>query len=168
MTLSPTRLAAATLVLVAVYALTLASVHPWDLAIGALIALATLWTFRGFLFDEQALPATRLLRRLVAFWPFAAALVWEIVRGTWFVATVVLHFRPLSHPGIVAVPIAERSPLGVAVSGLATTLSPGAFLVDVDWERRVMLIHVLDASDPDEVRADHQRFYRRWQRHVFP
>ena len=79
-----------------------------------------------------------------------------------------LHVRPLNHPGIVAVPIAERSPLGVAVSGLATTLSPGAFLVDVDWEQRVMLIHVLDASDPDEVRADHQRFYRRWQRHVFP
>ena len=82
MTLSPTRLLAATLLLVAVFALALASFHPWDLAIGALIALATLWTFRGFLFSEQALPATRLLRRLVAFWPFAAALTWEIVRGT--------------------------------------------------------------------------------------
>jgi multicomponent K+:H+ antiporter subunit E/multicomponent Na+:H+ antiporter subunit E len=46
--------------------------------------------------------------------------------------------------------------------------SPGEFLVDVDWIERVMLIHVLDASDPEEVRRDHQRFYVRFQRAVFP
>lgn len=168
MTASLGRILAATVVLVAVYALTLASVAPWDLALGALVALTVLTTFRPFLFPGRGLSLGDLARRGVAFVPFAVALTGDIVRGTWAVALVVLHVRPLAHPGIVAVPIAERSPLGVAVSGLATTLSPGAFLVDVNWEDRVMLIHVLDATDPDRVRADHQRFYRRWQRHVFP
>ncbi len=163
-----TRIILALVLLVLVYALTLASADPWDLALGALVGGSTLIVYRRFLFVGPPVPAPILLRRVVGFVPFAVALVWDIFRGTWNVALVVLHIRPLAHPGIVAVPIAERTPLGVAVSGLATTLSPGAFLVDVDWDQRVMLIHVLDATDPDAVRAEHQRFYRRYQRHVFP
>jgi len=66
------------------------------------------------------------------------------------------------------VPIGERTTSGVAVSALTTTMSPGEVLVDIDWERGVMLIHVLDARDPDAVRARHLRFYERYQRRVFP
>jgi multisubunit Na+/H+ antiporter MnhE subunit len=56
----------------------------------------------------------------------------------------------------------------VAVSALVTTLSPGSFLVDVDWTEGTMLIHVIEASDPDRVRADLETFYQRYQRRVFP
>jgi multicomponent K+:H+ antiporter subunit E/multicomponent Na+:H+ antiporter subunit E len=80
----------------------------------------------------------------------------------------VLHLRRLEQPGLVRIPIGERSERGVAVSALATTLSPGTVLVDVDWERRDLLLHVIDASDPDAVRARLQRFYDRFQRRVFP
>ncbi len=163
-----TRIVLALFLLVLVYALSLASAHPWDLAMGALVGGLILIVYRRFLFVGPAVPTGTLLRRVVGFVPFAVALVWEIFRGTWNVALVVLHVRPLLHPGIVAIPIAERTPLGVAVSSLATTLSPGAFLVDVDWNQGVLLIHVLDATDPDAVRAEHERFYRRFQRHVFP
>ncbi|CCF84740.1 Na+/H+ antiporter subunit E [Nitrolancea hollandica] len=48
------------------------------------------------------------------------------------------------------------------------TLAPGSVLVDVDWERGVMLFHLLDASDPDATRATVARFYERYQRAVFP
>jgi multisubunit Na+/H+ antiporter MnhE subunit len=51
---------------------------------------------------------------------------------------------------------------------LVSALSPGTFLVDVDEEDRTMLVHVLDASDPDAVRAEFEAFYRRYQRRVFP
>ncbi len=162
------RIILALILLVLVYALTLASAHPWDLAMGAVAGGLILIVYRQFLFVGPPVPAATLLRRVIGFVPFAVVLVWDILRGTWNVTLVVLHVRPLTHPGIVVVPIAERTPLGVAVSSLATTLSPGAFLVDVDWDQGVMLIHVLDATDPDAVRAEHQRFYRRFQRHVFP
>jgi multisubunit Na+/H+ antiporter MnhE subunit len=111
---------------------------------------------------------SHLGRRLIAVVPFVLATIWDIMRGTWAVTLVVLHFRPLRRPGIVAVPFEERTPLGVAVTTLLMTLSPGAYLVDIDNETRLMLIHVLDASDPDAVRAELQAFYRRFQRHVFP
>ena len=61
----------------------------------------------------------------------------------------------------------QRTPLGIAVNSLVIALPPGSFMVDVDYEKQVMLIHVLDASDPDAVREGFQEFYRRYQRHVF-
>jgi multisubunit Na+/H+ antiporter MnhE subunit len=41
-------------------------------------------------------------------------------------------------------------------------------MLDVDSERRAMLFHVIDASDPDAVRAHIDGFYHRYQRRVFP
>jgi len=38
----------------------------------------------------------------------------------------------------------------------------------VDERRRTMLFHVIDASDPDGVRASIDRLYQRYQRRVFP
>lgn len=150
------------------YAFVLGSFHPWDLSIGVIISGALLLAFRRFVFGEMPARTPGMLERIVAFVPFTAAAVWNIVTGTWEVALVTLHIRRLSAPGIVAVPIGERTPTGVAVSSLTTTLSPGTFLVDVDHERDVMLIHSINASDPDAVRESHQEFYRRYQRRVFP
>jgi multisubunit Na+/H+ antiporter MnhE subunit len=68
----------------------------------------------------------------------------------------------------VVVPIGERTPTGVAVWALVTGLPPGSFFVEVDREREVALIHVIDARDPEAIREQHQYFYRRYQRKVFP
>lgn len=153
--------------LVLTFALVIGGFAPWDLVVGAVISGALIYGTRRFTFGEE--PASpNLFSRFVHFWPFALAEIWIITQGTWQVALVTLHLRTLECPGIVAVPIGDRTPTGVAVSALASTLSPGTFLVDVDWERAVMLIHSIDASDPEAVREDHQEFYRRYQSKVFP
>ncbi len=149
------------------YALVLGSFAPADLAMGVIISGVLVYGTRRFTFGEKA-ASPNILSRFLYFWPFLVAEIWNIITGTWEVALVTLHIKPLVSPGIVAVPIRERTPAGVAVSAMATTLSPGTFLVDVDWERGVMLIHSIDASDPEEVRREHQKFYERWQRKVFP
>lgn len=153
--------------LVLTYGLVLVSAHPWDIALAAAAAATLLWATRRVTGDPRR-PVAGLAGRVVAFVPFAAVVAWDIARGTWAVASVVLHFRPLTHPGIVALPLEERSRLAVTVWALTTSLSPGSVLVDVDWQRRLMLIHFLDASDPDQLRAEHHRFYHRYQRRVFP
>ena len=151
-----------------VYALVLASFHPWDLAFGALLSGVLLFSFRRFVFDGKPAPLPGLVGRVISFWPFVFAVLRDTVVGTWRVTRVTLGRKPLEKSGIVAVPIGERTPVGVAVSSLVSTISPGAFLVDVDWDRGVMLMHVMDASDPEEVRRAHEDFYRRYQRKVFP
>lgn len=156
----------AVVLLTLTYALTLASFHPGDLLLGAVISGVLLFVFRETLYGDREKGG--LLARIVAFVPFAAVVVRDILVGTWEVSLITFGLRPLEHPGTVTVPIGERTPTGITVSALCTTLSPGAFLVDVDRERGVMLIHVIDASDPEAVREQHQQFYRRYQRRVFP
>jgi multicomponent K+:H+ antiporter subunit E/multicomponent Na+:H+ antiporter subunit E len=56
----------------------------------------------------------------------------------------------------------------VAVTALLVTLAPGSVLIDVYWERRVMLYHMLDATHPKDVAATIDQFYERFQRAVFP
>lgn len=162
------RYAGAAFLLMLIYAGALASFDPWDLFFGLVIAAGLIALFRGFLHrDMSATPPVRP-RRLLAFIPFFGAIVWEIIVGTWTVARIVLHPRPRNRPGIIAVPLGERTEAGVAISALAVSLSPGSSLIEIDWDRRVMLLHSLDASDPDDVRAALQRFYERYQRAVFP
>jgi multisubunit Na+/H+ antiporter MnhE subunit len=154
--------------LTAVYALALASLAPLDLLTGALLGGGLLVASRAVTVPRGRLPVGTVLRRIGAFVPFTFAVVRDVVVSTWRVALIVLGVRPLRAPGIVKVPIGGRSPVGVAVSSLVETLSPGSVLIDIDWEDRIMYIHVIDASDPDKVRRQMQSFYDRYQRHVFP
>jgi multicomponent Na+:H+ antiporter subunit E len=129
------------LLLTGVYAMVLASFHPWDLLFGALVSAALIYAFRPFVLGNsrgRSDPLLNLLSRWAAFFPFAGAVLWEVIKGAW----------------------------EVAVSALVTTLSPGAFLVEADDE--VMLIHLIDASDPDTFRKDCEDLYQRYQRKVFP
>ncbi len=150
------------------YTLTLASFELWDILFGLLFSGVLLLTFRQFVFEGHAAAGGSLPRRIVASVPFAARVLLDVAVGIWQVALVIVRIRPLCSPGIVAVPIGDRTPTGVAISALVTTLSPGSYLVDVDWERRVMLFHVLNAHDSDAMREKLQNMYERYQRHVFP
>ena len=151
-----------------VYAFVLASFDPWDLLFGAVLSGALLYAFRGFVFGGRPKPLPGLLGRVLAFGPFAFAVLRDTLVGTWQVTQITLGLRPLEKPGVVAVPIGERTPAGVAVSSLVATISPGEVLIDVDWDRGVMLYHTVDAGDPEEVRRSHEHFYQRYQKKVFP
>ncbi len=152
--------------LTGVYAMVLASFHPLDLLFGAVVSGALVYISRQFVFGGRPDPLPRLARRCVAFFPFVGAVVQDVVAGTWEVALVTLHLRPLASPGIVKVPVGERTPTGAAVTALVMTLSPGAFLIEADDE--FMLIHLINAGDPDGFRNDCEDFYQRYQRKVFP
>ena len=91
--------------LVAVYLIVLVSLDPWDIAMGAALGVGLILVFRRFLFVESSLSVASVLFRIVAFVPFALAVVRDITVGTWQVAAVVLGIRPLRHPGIVIVPM---------------------------------------------------------------
>ncbi|MDQ3587558.1 MAG: Na+/H+ antiporter subunit E [Actinomycetota bacterium] len=152
--------------LVGVYALTMSSFHPLDLALGGLLAVGVLaWGRRTIGLGSGV---SHPLVRLLGLPKFLAAVFGAVVVGTWHVALMVVGARSLGRAGIVAVPIGERTRSGVAASALALTLSPGEVLIDVDTERGVMLIHSIDADEPEAVRERHDSFYRRRQRGVFP
>jgi len=154
-------------VLTGIYLLSLGSLHPLDAAEGLVLATALSLGLRGRLERPQG-AGPSLGGRFAAFPLLVGGLLAEVLRGTWDVALRVLGLRPVERPGIVLIPIGERTELGVAVTGLLAGLSPGSMLVEVDSQRQAMLFHVIDAHDPDAVRDHLDRFYRRYQRRVFP
>lgn len=163
-----TRYIVAVALLTLVYALALASFDPLDLLFGAGLSAALVYLSRRFVFGEDPSGGPSLPGRAAAFVPFAFAVFKEILKGTWQVTLVTLHLRPLEEPGIVAVPLGERTPVGISAWAVVTGLPPGSFFVDIDRERGVALIHVIDASDPDAFREEQADFYRRYQSKVFP
>ncbi len=52
--------------------------------------------------------------------------------------------------------------------GVRVGITPDTVVVELDEERGRMLLHVIDASDPDAVRSEQLRSYERRQRRVFP
>jgi multisubunit Na+/H+ antiporter MnhE subunit len=79
----------------------------------------------------------------------------EMVRGSWRTARFCL--RGDGNPGFVEIPRAGRSRHAVALWGVLTGEAPDEVPVDVDEERDVLIVHLVDAGDPDAVRERHQR-----------
>jgi len=95
--------------LAAVYLLTLGSADPLDLAFGLVLGAALTVGLGGRLRPPRGRGVPALPVRLAAFPPLAGAVLLDIARGTWDVGLRVLGLRPLEGPGIVPVPIGERS-----------------------------------------------------------
>ena len=151
-----------------IYSMFLLSAHPWDLVIGAVLATGVVVMFRRHLVGSMLEPVPGFGRRALALLRFAWFLYTNTIKGLWEVLSIMLGLRPLSRSGIVAIPMGERTASGVAVTAWAISLSPGSVVIDVDWEQRLMFIHFIDVSDPDELRQKTQTFYERYQRPVFP
>jgi len=146
-----------------IYALMTADLTWQNLLVGFVISFGLTAILRRQILPRP-LPPNGFAWHLILYSP---VLLWylfiDILKGTWVVSLTTLGIRPLRKPGIVKLPIGAHSPYGVGPVGYFVTLSPGSFMVDVDWEAGEMLIHVIDASDPDEVRRDAEKYYRLWE-----
>jgi multicomponent Na+:H+ antiporter subunit E len=140
--------------LAAVYLLVLTSLDPGDVVIAAALGLAVavaLRPRRGVWAGVRLPAAAEVVGRTAV----------EMAVGSWRAAAYCLG-RP-SAPGIVEIPRGDRSELDVAVWGVLTGEAPDEIVVEVDDTRGLLLVHVLDASDPDAVRARHARMHARWR-----
>ena len=90
----------------------------------------------------------------------------EMARGSWRVVRFCLG-SPAS-PGLVEIPRAGRSRPNLALWGVITGEAPDEVVVDVDEDRDVLIVHLVDARDPHAVRERHRRTYERWQRKAVP
>ena len=136
------------------YLLVLTSLEPGDIAIAAALGLAVAFALRT--------PAQlRLHPRLGGAAAILAQTGAEMVRGSWRAAAFCLGRS--ADPGLVEVPLADRSPAEVAMWGVLTGESPDEIVVDVDEARGVAVVHLVDASDPESVRARHADTHARWR-----
>jgi multisubunit Na+/H+ antiporter MnhE subunit len=136
----------------------------WQNAVTGGVAATTLvLVYYRWIFPRK-LPAAEFVIHLLLRVPlFLWYLSVDILKGTWLVTLYVVGIRQLEHPGIVKIPFGNHSDEAVGLVGHLMTISPGSFLVDIDWDDRTMLVHYIDASDPQQLRADVEKYYRLWE-----
>ena len=157
-----TRIAVQALLLMGVYLLVLTSAKPADAAMGLALGLVLALALRPRRPGRRS--ATPSPAGLIALIPVLALTAVDMVRGSW--RTVRFCLWGTGEPGFVELPRADRSRYAVALWGVLTGEAPDEVPVDVDEERDVLIVHLVDASDPDAVRERHRRAYERAQRRV--
>jgi multisubunit Na+/H+ antiporter MnhE subunit len=75
-----------------------------------------------------------------------------VVSGWQTLVVIVQHGRGAPPPAAyLRVRFAPMSPRGAALLGCMVSLTPGTTTLDIDMDRRELLLHVLDATDPQAI-----------------
>lgn len=99
---------------------------------------------------------------------FILIVLWDIVVANVSVAKIILFKRNQDmSPTWVTVPLDLRSPEAITVLAGTITMTPGTVSADVAADGSSLLVHCLDATDPDAVRDDIKQRYERRLREIF-
>lgn len=150
--------------LTAVYLLALTSLRPGDVLVGFVLSTVIVVAARRV---RPAEPPPPLGRRLAGVPALIGGTLVDLVVGTWQTAVSLVGRGP-TEGGLVEIPIPPGAPASAAAWGVRVGFVPDTVVVEVDEHRGRMLLHVLDARDPDAVIAAQLDSYRRRQRRVFP
>ena len=124
---------------------------------------------------------TIIPRAFAAWWPdrprgirlgrmilYVFLVIWDIIVANVQVAWIVLT-RPNSklRPAWVVIPLDLRQPEAISVLAGTITLTPGTVSADLSSTGRSLLVHALDAPDPDAVRDEIKSRYEARLKEIF-
>lgn len=115
-----------------------------NLVMGLLVA-----TGISLLMPRIELPAFSLARVPEFLWAglrYLFVVAWDVLRGTYSTARIVLDPKMPLNAGIIAIPSGSKTELGTALSAHAITLSPGEMVIAIDQDG-VMYTHCLNVDD---------------------
>ena len=87
--------------------------------------------------------------------------LWELVRANLRLAFDVATPRFHMKPGIIALPLDVTQDSEILLLAMLVNLTPGSVALDVSDDRRVMYIHVMYISSPDDARAEIKQGFER-------
>lgn len=137
------------------------SVAPAHLLWAAIMGVGLPWLVQDFLGAGAPLRAAAVALRL------ALVVLWDILVANFAVARVVLHPGITPQPQWVRVPYTLTDDRGVVLLATIITTTPGTVSCLVDEERREILVHALNADDPQAVAAEILQRYERPLKEIF-
>lgn len=94
--------------------------------------------------------------------------LWDIAVANVVVARLVLFKRNRDmRPAWIAIPLELRTPEAITVLAGTITLTPGTVSSDLSSEGHFLLVHCLNAPDPDAVRDEIKQRYERRLMEIF-
>ena len=137
------------------------SLAPGNLITAAVLGLVVPRLLHGFL------GAATVVRS----WPAALRLLWvvlyDIVVANFTVARIVLSPRSNPQPAWLTVPLDVQHPTAITLLATIITTTPGTVSCVVDEDRRQILVHALDCSDPAAMVADMKQRYEAPLKEIF-
>jgi multicomponent K+:H+ antiporter subunit E len=108
------------------------------------------------------------LRRPFKIAEYILLAIWDIVVANVVVAKLILFKRNADmSPAWIAVPLDLRTPEAITVLAGTVTLTPGTVSAEFSADGRELLVHALDAPDPDAVRDGIKARYERRLKEIF-
>lgn len=151
-----------TLVLAAVWLLLLNDFSVGALVLGLLLGLLIPY------FTHRFWPDAPPLRRPLKILAYGLVVLWDIVVANVQVALLVL-FRSNEEmkPAFISIPLEIRSPEAIAVLAGTITMTPGTVSSDVSSDQKSLLVHCLDAPDPEAILRDIKDRYEARLKEIF-
>ncbi|TMV09647.1 Na+/H+ antiporter subunit E [Ruegeria sediminis] len=105
-------------------------------------------------------------------WPmvveYILVVLWDIVLANIAVARIILFKRDEDRePNWVSIPLELRTPEAITVLAGTITMTPGTVSCDLSAQGHNLLVHCLDAPDPDAVRDQIKSRYERRLKEIF-
>lgn len=106
--------------------------------------------------------------RLIPMIKYIGIVIWDIIVANIQVAKIILT-KPNDQmkPNWVIIPLELKSPEAITILAGTITLTPGTVSADLSNEGHSLLVHALDAPDPDVVRDEIKERYERRLLEIF-
>ncbi|MCC5983244.1 MAG: Na+/H+ antiporter subunit E [Rhodobacteraceae bacterium] len=155
--------------------------HPW-----LTLVVAVVWVMLVNVITLNAIVFGLILGIIIplvtaAYWPerptlrnpmmiieYMLVVLLDIIRANIQVSLVILGKRNADlQPGWVTVPLELRSPEAITVLAGTITMTPGTVSSDLSEDGHALLVHCLDAPDPEAVVAQIKERYERRLKEIF-
>jgi multicomponent K+:H+ antiporter subunit E len=151
-----------TLLLVVVWQMLVNKVTPGNLVLGLILGLIIPMITAPYWPDR---PRLRSIPRIVE---YVAVVIWDICVANVQVAIIILFkANANTRPAWITIPLELKTPEAITVLAGTITMTPGTVSSDLSADGRSLLVHCLDAPDPDAVRDDIKARYERRLMEIF-
>lgn len=132
------------------------------LVMGAILGVAIPLMTRAYWPDRPR------IRRPFGMIAYVALVLWDVAVANIVVALIVL-FKPVSRirPAFVTIPLDLRTPEAITMLAGTITMTPGTVTAELSADGRALLVHALDAPDPDAVRDEIKSRYEARLKEIF-
>jgi len=107
------------------------------------------------------------MTRTRAFLLLLASLLKELTLSGWSMARVILAPRGQVQPGFARLAYGDLGPGAASLLGVLVSLTPGTTSLDIDTERREVLLHLVDSRQTEATLAAIERDFVQPLRAVF-
>lgn len=151
-----------TVLLVLVWQILVNKITPGNLLLGLILGLVIPVITAPYWPDRMRLKS---LPRLAS---YILLVLWDICVANVRVAWIVLFKANANiRPAWITIPLDVRSPEAITTLAGTITLTPGTVSSDLSADGRSLLVHCLDAPDPDAVRDEIKSRYERRLMEIF-